>query len=310
MTSLTPEEVTMNISVRGFGLAVALALGVTWTAASAAPSTNTTLTGTGYSVGDTAYDFTAPDQNGVTTTLYSHHGPFIILTFTAAWCAPCVAEEATVAQAIADLEEGFGFPVLLQLPMLVQDIDESVSDAKGAAAWAIGFKLPSVYHCNGDPTGAVCAQFNSYGSLLGPTAFPVTVVISPRMKILYVTLGESFSAADLELIVENDLKSDMADGQAILHPEIANLIPLVANTPLDPKLAKLLSKDVRGALAAFDNSKPQEAIHKLELFDRRLERLVSGGSTMWSCPEAAPIVQPLIDRANNIISALGKLPSQ
>jgi thiol-disulfide isomerase/thioredoxin len=302
-------ETTMNI-LRTSTLTAVLSLGLACATVSAAPNTNSSLSGTGYSVGDTAYDFTAPDQNGVTTTLYSHYGQFTILTFTAAWCGPCLAEESVVAQAVSDLAEGFGFPVLLQLPLLIQNINESVSDASGAGSWASRFKLPSVYHCNGDPASAICTQFNSYSIPLGGPAFPTTVIISPRMKILWVSLGDTFSTADLELLVQNDLKNDMADAQATLHPRIASLIPLIANTPLDPQLAKLLTKDAQGALAAFDGSRTQEAISKLNVFINRLQQLVNGGSGMWSCPEAAPIVQPLIDRANSIISALSQLPSQ
>jgi len=309
----------MNILARSSRLAMSLALGLACAAVTAAPSTNIALSGTGYSVGDTAYDFTTPDQNGVTTTLYSHYGQFVILTFTAVWCAPCRTEESIVAQAVTDLVDGAGFAYLVQLPLLIQNVDESVSNAKGAAGWATLFKLPSVYHCNGDPTSAICAQFNSYSVPLGGPAFPTAVIISPRMKILWTGLGAALSAADIELIVQNDLKSDLADAQATLRPRIANLTSLIASltslvantpTPLDPKLAKLLTNDVKAALVAFDDSRTQEAIDKLEVFVDRLQRFVSGGAGRWSCPEAAPIVQPLIDRAGSLIVALGQLPSQ
>ena len=94
----------------------------------------------GFTVGDTAPDFTVNDVDGRSFTLSEVNGKPVVIAFFATWCAPCQIEAATLKK--LDDEQGGNTFEVLQIGV---DQRESIDDLKrfkdsfGNEDWIVGF---------------------------------------------------------------------------------------------------------------------------------------------------------------------------
>lgn len=117
----------------------------------------------GYTVGTTAPDFAALDQDGRVVSLHSYLGKVILLDFCADWCGSCRAE-APELESLYQSYKDQGLQVLTVL------IDGS------AAAWASEYK--STFPILEDKTRMISNPYDT-------SWIPVNVIIDRTMTIRY-----------------------------------------------------------------------------------------------------------------------------
>jgi thiol-disulfide isomerase/thioredoxin len=148
--------------------------------------------GTGYNVGNIAYDFTAHDQFGNQVSLYQFYGRYTVLSYCTEWCGPCNFSVPLVDQIVKSLSAD-GYPVM-NLEILLENNDFHPSTQFTAERWVSRFKLISpVLHENGEAhaTSERWMQLYNYDAILGyPNgAFPTYVILSPSLKVLGLRAG-------------------------------------------------------------------------------------------------------------------------
>jgi len=132
------------------------------------------LEGTGYLVGDTAYNFTLMDQYGDEVELYQFYGQVVLLDVFAEWCGPCVTHAPTGEEIWQDVQDR-GVTILA---MMQQNADGSPAETpEDAARWADRFDL--THAVLADPTGNA-NQFQVIGG-----GFPTYPLIGPDMTVIY-----------------------------------------------------------------------------------------------------------------------------
>ncbi len=122
----------------------------------------------GTTVGETASDFSATDQNGQTVTLYQHFGKVILINFSSAsWCPEC-RTEASYLEVLFQNYEDKGFQIITLL------MDGSPAD------WASHYKL--TFPVLDDSSASI---WNAYGEDL----IPLNIVLDRSMTIRYKEAG-------------------------------------------------------------------------------------------------------------------------
>ena len=204
------------------------------------------LAGTGYSVGDTAYDFTGPDENMNPVSLYQDYGRYTILAYDAAWCSPSHANATYLSTAVSELAaEGIPVNALTVLIDSYDQEEETPSTQADATRWSNTFKLSPVIHMNGAYDQTIFDQFLAYSVPNGGApkgAFPTLVILNPHMEIVKVQVGLMYSD-QFEQVILDDLKSNLVE-----------LKSMVEGMDLKPSLTNSLSAKVDDAIKALEGS--------------------------------------------------------
>src|SRR5262245_17304056 len=148
------------------------------------------LKGTGFSIGDTAFDFTGIDQFGNQSSLYDLYGQFVVFDYCAAWCLPCQLEarDGLLIQPINDVRNQ---GIHVQFVQVLLQNNVSLPPTSGnLQTWIRLFHLDYPVWRPAD-YGMMLDQFVNYGGVGGTPggAFPTHVVLSPDLKIIRITLG-------------------------------------------------------------------------------------------------------------------------
>src|SRR5262245_34378545 len=100
------------------------------------------LKGTGFNIGDTAFDFTGIDQSGNQSSLYDLYGQFVVFDYCAAWCLPCQLEarDGLLIQPINNVKNQGVHVRFVQV--LLQDASGQPATSKTVGRWI------SIFHLN------------------------------------------------------------------------------------------------------------------------------------------------------------------
>jgi AhpC/TSA family len=150
------------------------------------------LKGTGFNIGDTAFDFTGIDQFGNQSSLYDLYGQFVVFDYCAAWCLPCrlEARDGLLIQPINNVKNQGVHVRFMQV--LLQDTSARPATSRTVQAWIGTFHLDyPVWRIPDADYGMVFDQFLKYGVAGGSAdgAFPTHVVLGPDLKIIGLTEG-------------------------------------------------------------------------------------------------------------------------
>src|SRR5262245_42321909 len=149
------------------------------------------LRGTGYSIGDTAFDFRGIDQFGNALSLYDLYGQFVVFDYCAEWCAPCQQEARSglLIQPINELTSQGLHVRFAQL--LLQDVTGTPATPATIQRWINRFGLEyPVWSIPPADYSTVFNQFVNYGAVRGSAgAFPTHVVLGPDLKIIGIITG-------------------------------------------------------------------------------------------------------------------------
>jgi peroxiredoxin len=150
------------------------------------------LKGTGYNIGDTAFDFTGIDQFGNQSSLYDLYGQFVVFDYCAEWCAPCQQEarEGLLIQSVNNVINQGIHVRFVQL--LLQDVLGSPATSATVQRWINRFGLNyPVWRIPDADYSMAFSQFINYGVVGGTSggAFPTHVVVGPDLKIIGVIVG-------------------------------------------------------------------------------------------------------------------------
>ncbi len=233
------------------------------------------LRGTGYSVGETAFDFTGVDQAGNPVSLYQFYGGFVLLDFTAAWCVPSQLEarNGLLTQAIAPaISEG----VHVQLvQVLLESNSGGIATPGDGQLWTA--RLHIDYPVLTIPEGEwsiVRDQSTHYGatSPLGP-AFPTHVLLGPDLKIVGIWVG-----SDTDPAITDVLLSSVASTPAY---RVFDLMDVVETLQLTPHTTRALERPLDRAVEALTDTDPDdesvregmdEACDSFDRFDREVSK--------------------------------------
>jgi len=243
-------------------------------ASSAGNLSPSVLSLTGFKVGDTALDFSAPDQNGTLRSLYSYTGRYIILEYCTAWCPVCANISPVLAQAASKLWAN-DTPVL-HIPIVLENSSHQSATQAVAASWATKYALTSpVLHPGGAPLDSSQLETNflnfSAPSLSGP-AYPTFVFLSPVFKILRVQVGVgSLIGADAWMTADelyNFIYSDVSKSALNATWELRTLM---AGWKLNPLYASGWDTTLGNAIAALKASNTLGALTQLNAFNTQLK---------------------------------------
>jgi peroxiredoxin len=135
----------------------------------------------GDTVGDTATDFTAKDQNNQDVSLYDYFGKVILFDFSADWCGPC-RDEAPPLEELYNEYKDRGFQVITLL------ISGSPSD------WAQTYNL----------TFPVLDDNNeTIWDIYGEGYVPLNIIVDRNFVIRYKEAG--FDENEIRAIIEQYL---------------------------------------------------------------------------------------------------------
>src|SRR5262245_22334119 len=227
------------------GLSASLVLVLATVAPALAVDAPRRLSGTGYGIGDTAFDFTATDQSGNAVSLYQFYGKFVILDFTAEWCVPSQVEarEGLLTQDAATVA-GQGVHVQL-IQVLLFDSGSNPATQVTAQRWAKKFNSDyPILTIPSDEWPIVFDQLNNYGGASPDGAgFPTHVILGPDLKIIGVSLGTTDDPTIADLI--------LAGFRATPAYQVFNLINLVDDYALVPRTTRALERPLEGSLTAL-----------------------------------------------------------
>lgn len=127
------------------------------------------LEGTGWGVGDTAYNFRLVDQNGDEVELYQFYGQVIMIDIFTEWCGPC-QDAAPENQAFYEEMGPDGLVVLATM----EDANAGKPDQAAAARWADAYSL----------THPVLADPDMSQDAYVTVGYPTVVLIDRDMTIV------------------------------------------------------------------------------------------------------------------------------
>jgi hypothetical protein len=227
------------------------------------------LAGTGYSVGDTAYDFTGPDENMNPVSLYQYYGRYTILAYDAAWCGPSNVNAMYLSTAVSELAAD-GIPVNA-LTVLIDGRTEGITSTQtDATYWNIRYKLSPVIHMNGAYDPIIFAQFLAYSVPNGGApdgAFPTLVILNPHMEIVKEQVSLMYPD-QFEQVILDDLKSNLVE-----------LKSMVEDMDLKPSLSNSLSSKVNDALTALEGTDYEQVNNELVDFMGKVTNKTGEGLT-------------------------------
>src|SRR5262245_32163710 len=153
------------------------------------------LKGTGFNIGDTAFDFSGIEQFGNQSSLYDLYGQFVVFDYCAVWCSPCQSEarDGLLIQPINDVRNQGVHVRFVQV--LLQDNFAQPATSRSVLRWINLFHLDYPVWLSADYS-IVFDQFLNYGAVGGTPGggFPTHVVLGPDLKIIGVTLGTAGDA--------------------------------------------------------------------------------------------------------------------
>jgi hypothetical protein len=197
------------------------------------------LTGTGYSVGDTAYDFNGPDENMKSVSLYQDYGRYTILAYDAVWCGPSNINAYYLSTAVSELAAE-GIPVNALTVLLDGKTEGTPSTQTDATYWSNRYELSPVIHMNGAYDSTILDQYSAYNDNSGE--IPTIVILNPHMEIVKVNEGYLYSS-QYEQAILDDLNSNLVE-----------LKSMVEGMDLKPSLTNSLSAKVDDAIKALEGS--------------------------------------------------------
>lgn len=148
------------------------------------------LSGTGYEVGDTAYNFTLQDQFGNEVELYQFYGQVIVLDVFAEWCGPCIEKAPDGEEFYQELvDQGVVFIALMQ-----EQTDGSAPTNEAAARWADTHQLTHPVLADAEKAADPFANIGG--------GYPTYPVIGPDMTIIKSDLFPP-NESDLRVLLES-----------------------------------------------------------------------------------------------------------
>jgi subtilisin-like proprotein convertase family protein/peroxiredoxin len=150
--------------------------------------------GTGYEIGDVAHDIALVDQDGNPASLSEHAGKYVLLQFTAVWCAPSNIEVPQDRDEIAALNDANAMGVeVVYLTVLVDGPSPGVpSTLQNAINWANKYDLTTpVLWTGGDTTRSAQQQHMTYDVYADQpgAVVPTSIFIRPDGTIFDVRIG-------------------------------------------------------------------------------------------------------------------------
>jgi thiol-disulfide isomerase/thioredoxin len=212
---------------------------------------------TGYGVGDVAPNFHGIDQTGQPVSLKDFQGEFVVLDYSAVWCAPCNGEMSLglPASAIAPVTDQ-GIPVHIQnLQVLLQNASLQQAVLADVQRWAKKYNpnFPVLYAPTGGAYKTANNQFLAYATTYpgfpSPDGFfPLKVIIGPDGLIVgFPAVSDS-----------NDIVTESQEVTAILQMsfqynpvyQLYETIAFLQQSPLTNKQIKPLLQTLNNSLEA------------------------------------------------------------
>lgn len=218
------------------------------------------IAGTGYNVGDTAYDFSGPNEDGNTVSLYQFYGRYTILAYDAAWCQPSRQSVINVRDAIKQLAAQ-KLPVQSVTFLVDSNTPGEPSTQNNATLWANYYKITNVLHMNSVFDSTIVSQFQAYSIPNGGApdgAYPTLVFLDPRMTIIKINVGV-LEPDVLRQIIKDDL---IAKATALKDT--------IAGFNLDANTTKSLNASVSKVIAALKSSTYPQAHLILKNFSNQI----------------------------------------
>ncbi len=137
----------------------------------------------GYSVADTAADFTEIGSDGTPISLEDYRGKVIVISFGAMWCGPCRSE----VPELVELYSTYKDQGLVVMECVYQDEDSNSADLSDLARWMSEFGITYPVFGDDDRSTVDSWGFNS---------IPYNVVIDRNFVIRAIIIG--YVAGSLE----------------------------------------------------------------------------------------------------------------
>lgn len=234
------------------------------------------LKGSGYGIGDTAFDFAGIDPSGAQMSLYDLYGQFVVVDYCAEWCLPCRLEtqDGLLIQPINDVNDQGVHVRFVQV--LLQDSLARPATQTTVQRWINRFHLDyPVWSIPAAEYSSVFDQFVNYGLASGASegAFPTHVLLGPDLKIIGVMQGTTGDPIISNLI--------LASFQTTPSYMVFNLVSQIEDYRLSQPTTLRLEGDLKAAISILTHQndivttledKTSGACHSLVAFRNALTR--------------------------------------